>query len=119
MPDILSWLQCFSLYAAVVGAHYPEKARELLAYQSLIIAEHRRCGGEGWLLYEMAFHQRISNIKEADFSKLNQSLYLTTFVAYGRSCSRCLLSDHSQEECALHPHQVASTGPRLEDRRGA
>ena len=120
VPDILSWLQCFSLYAAVVGAHYPEKARELLAYQALLVAEHRRCGGKGWLLYDAAFCQQISNIQEADFSKLNQSLYLTTFVAYGgkgRSCNHCLLSDHSQEECALRPKQVAQYNTRVEERR--
>ena len=27
--DMLSWLQCFSLYAAVVASKYPEKAKEL------------------------------------------------------------------------------------------
>ena len=106
VPDILSWLQCFSLYAAVLGAQFPEKSKDLLAYWALLISEHRRCGGRGWILYDSAFHQQISDIREADFSKLNQSLYLTTFVAYGgrgRSCNRCLLSDHAQEECALHP----------------
>ena len=74
VPDILSWLQCFSMYAAVLGAHYPEKMKELLAYQALIISEHRRCGGRGWLLYDAAFRKQISNIQEADFSRLNQSL---------------------------------------------
>ena len=64
VPDILSWLQC-------------------LAYQALIISKHRRCGGRGWLLYNAPFRQQVSNIRKADFSWLNQSLYLTTFVAYG------------------------------------
>ena len=93
VPDILSWLQCFSLYAAVVGAHYPEKARELLAYQALLVAEHRRCGGKGWLLYDAAFRQQISNIQEADFSKLNQSSTLQlswpTVVKVGAVITAC------------------------------
>lgn len=54
IPDILSWLHSFSLYAAVVGSRYPRKSKELLAYQALIISEHRRCGGRGWLLYDTA-----------------------------------------------------------------
>jgi len=29
IPDIMSWVQAFSLYAAVVGTHHPEKTKEL------------------------------------------------------------------------------------------
>ena len=32
VPDILSWLQSFSAYAAVLCSQYPAKARELWAY---------------------------------------------------------------------------------------
>ena len=35
IPDMLSWLHCFSLYAAVVSSKYPHKAREFWAYQAL------------------------------------------------------------------------------------
>ena len=55
VPDILSLFQCFSLYAAVLVAHFPEKSKDLLAYQALMISEHRRCGGRGWILYDFAF----------------------------------------------------------------
>ena len=37
---------------------------------------------------------------------VNQSLYSTTFLAFGGRglfCTRCLMADHSQEDCALHP----------------
>jgi hypothetical protein len=36
IPDILSWIQCVS---AVVVSVYPEKMRELLAYQGMIVSE--------------------------------------------------------------------------------
>ena len=49
IPDIMSWVQCFSAYAAVLVSKYPEKAKELLAYQTLMVGKHRRCGGRGWL----------------------------------------------------------------------
>ena len=116
MPDLLSWLQSFSLHAAVVGTHYPSKASELLAYQALMITEHRRCRGRGWLLHDTAFYQQISSIEKADFSELNQSLYLTTFVAHGGSCVHSLSQDHLQE-CALHPQKPVAVSPRKEDRR--
>lgn len=108
VPDLMSWLQCFSAYAAVVGSQYPEKAKELWAYQAMIIGEARRCGGRGWALYDSAFRQRVSSLTEVDFSKLNQALYSTTFLAYGgrgRFCASCSMSDHTPEECALHPNR--------------
>ena len=106
VPDILSWLGCFSLYAAVVCSKHPKKARELLAYQAMMIAEHRRCGGQGWLLYDSAFRQQIISLNIVDFAKINQSLYATTFLAHasrGQCCPSCLMPDHQQEDCALNP----------------
>ena len=83
IPDMMSWLQCFTSYVAVVISRHPEKARELLAYQAMMIGEARRCGGRGWLLYDAAFRQQITSFETVDFSKINQSLYSTTFLAYG------------------------------------
>lgn len=99
IPDILSWLQCFSLYAAIVGSKHPEKTQELLAYQAFMIGETRRCGGHGWLLYDAAFRQQIRLFETVDFSKINQSLYSTMFLAYGggwgKFCPDCMMADHS------------------------
>lgn len=110
VPDLLSWVQCFSLYAGVVTSRYPEKIKELLAYQATIVAEARRCGGRGWLLYDTAFRQNITSLEETDFSHLEQSIYATTFLAYStgktKSCPDCMMSDHSREECALHPNRA-------------
>ena len=106
VPDLLSWLQCFSSFAAVLSSRYPKKARELWAYQATIISEQRRCGGRGWHLYDAMFRQQISSIESMDFSKLNQGLYATTFLAYGgkgQVCKECLSSDYSHDDCALHP----------------
>ena len=109
VPDMLSWLNCFSLYAAVITSKYPHKARELWAYQAMMVSEQRRCGGRGWLLYDSGFRQQLTSVEAADFSKINQSLYTTTFLAYGGRglyCPHCLASDHAQEDCALHPQQA-------------
>ena len=38
--------KCFSVYAAIVVSRYPEKTRDLWAYQALMIDEERRCGGK-------------------------------------------------------------------------
>ena len=109
MPDFESWLQSFSAYAAVICSRYPHKGKELWAYQATMIAEHRKCGGRGWLLYDTAFRQQITSLEATDFSRINQSLYSTTFLAYrgrGQFCVRCMMSDHEQEDCALHPNRA-------------
>ncbi len=36
IPDLVTWLQCFSLYVAVVAAKQPGKVADLMAYQVLI-----------------------------------------------------------------------------------
>ena len=121
IPDMLSWFQCFSLYAAVVVSKYPEKGKELWAYQVTLIREARRCGGQGWLLYDSAFCQQITSFDAVDFSKINQSLYSTMFLAYGagaRFCPECMMADHSQEECALHLSRALPVVQMQEVRRG-
>lgn len=107
VPDIMSWVQCFGVYMAVVTSKFPERTKELLAYQTLIVREARRCGGKGWLAYDAHFRQQTVGDAKADWSKLNQSLYAVTFVAQGerdknKSCILCLESDHSEEQCALY-----------------
>ena len=47
IPDLLSWVQCFGTYMAVLTSKFPGKLKHLLAYQTLIIREARRCGGKG------------------------------------------------------------------------
>ena len=41
VPDFLSWLQCFGVYVGIVANHKPEKLRQLMAYQTLMIREAR------------------------------------------------------------------------------
>ena len=52
VPDFDAWLQCFSMYAAVICSKYPGKAKDLWAYQAFMVTEYRKCGGRGWLIYD-------------------------------------------------------------------
>ena len=69
------------MYACVVVAQKPEKIHQLLAYQTMVVREARRCGGTGWQTYDIMFRQQVANDEEADWSKLNGSLYSVTFLA--------------------------------------
>ena len=107
VPDILSWIQCFGTYACIVAAVQPEKTQQLLAYQTMVVREARRCGGAGWQAYDTMFRQQVSNDPKSDWSKLNSSLYAVTFLAQqngkGKGCLYCLETDHTAPECALAP----------------
>ena len=107
VPDLLSWVQCFGVYACVVASKHPEKIREMMAYQTTIIREARRCGGAGWQGYDNMFRQHAANLPSIDWSKVNNSLFAVTFMAQqngrGKTCELCLEPDHVAAECALAP----------------
>ncbi len=46
VPDLLSWIACFGMYASVVAHKYPHRVRELWAYQTMVVHEARRHGGK-------------------------------------------------------------------------
>lgn len=125
VPDLLSWVQCFGTYMGVIASQYPDRVKPLLAYQTLIVREARRCGGRGWQSYDSMFRQQVAGRPDADWSKLNSTLYAVTFLAQagtGRTCPLCLESDHREEECALakaRPTPLPRAGPSRDTARNA
>lgn len=105
VPDLLSWVQCFGIYMAVVASRYPERVKKLLAYQTLIVWEARRCGGKGWLSYDSYFRQQMAGDWKGDeWGRLNPYLFSSTFLALGSpcrpSCTLCLEPDHQEDVCS-------------------
>ena len=90
--------------------------KQLLAYQTMIIREARRCGGNGWLqAYDSFFRQQVACKVDADWSELNTSLYAVTFLAQstkgGQGCTSCMEPDHMQQDCAMSYQRPRSPGP--------
>ena len=98
IPNLLSWVQCFGSYMGVVNSRHPEKIKQLLVYQTLIVREAplskiqllnlellpqmvpspsplspstARCGGCGWLAYDSMFRQQAAGNPSVDWSRLN------------------------------------------------
>lgn len=120
VPDLLSWVQCFGTYMGVIASQFPDRVKSLLAYQTLIVREARRCGGRGWQSYDSMFRQQVAGRLDVDWSRLNSTLYAVTFLAQagaGKTCPLCLESDHREEECALakaRPALLPKAGPSRE-----
>jgi hypothetical protein len=122
VPDLLSWVQCFGVYIAIMASKYPERIQKLLAYQALIIREARRCGAKGWLSYDSYFRQQMAGEWRGDeWGRLNPYLFSSTFLALGSSqrpnCTLCLEPDHHDDECALAKPKLSYAQPKLREHR--
>lgn len=109
VPDLISWVQCFGIYAAVVSVSHPDQILQLLAYQMMVVRKAIRCGGRGWQSYDAMFRQQAAISPSVDWSKLNNSLYLTMLLQQqngrGRTCVHihCMETDHTSKDCTLAP----------------
>ena len=60
LSDIVLWLQAFSIYASVLVATFPGRARDLWAYQLLILRTYAQFRGLAWLNYDKAFRHNAA-----------------------------------------------------------
>ena len=81
VPDLLGWLQCFGTYACVFCEAFPQKRKELWAYQTFLIRESQQCDGEGWRDYNSMFRQQVASAAELEWARVNNSLFAVTFLA--------------------------------------
>ena len=112
VPDFLFWLQYFGVYVGMVATHKPENLRQLMVYQTLIIREAQRCGGDGWQGYDMMFGQLAATVPSTGWRQLIFALYTVTFVAQqngkGKTCHYCLETDYQSGDCALAPRKLGN-----------
>ena len=101
VPNLLSWVQCFSMFSGVVARQHPERTK---AYLTMVVWEAIRCGGSGWREYDAMFRQLAASGEATDWAKLNPSIYAVSFLAQsvrGKMCPHCLEPDHVAETCVL------------------
>lgn len=75
LSDIIQWLQAFSIYASVVVASFPGRARDLWAYQLLILRTFARFRGLAWLNYDEAFRRDAAARHVTDWSSMHLELF--------------------------------------------
>ena len=79
IPTILEWVQCFSLYTAIVSRKQPERVPDLLGYQSLIIDAHREFKGDYWMGYDRCFLQSAAATRIDKWANVDITLWSVTF----------------------------------------
>ena len=73
--DILTWVECFNSYTAVLTTYFPSRSRDLLAYMALIIRTAKRFRGKAWLDYDRAFRREAAATNLRDWSVMRPDLY--------------------------------------------
>ena len=105
--SIKSWLECYARMAAVLVLRFPEKAPELWAYQSTIVATAHNYEGANWVAYDRQFRRDMLARKDLNWSTPNTRLYNEAFTGRARSiprCPHCLADDHSGVTCPHNPN---------------
>ena len=113
VPDLMSWVQCFGMYASVLSEVHPELRKGLWAYQTMIVREARRSNFRGWQEYDMMFRQQEASAADLKWGSINNALYAVTFAAPQPMlpekaakggitiCRHCQEPDHASGDCAL------------------
>ena len=75
ISDILTWVECFNSFTAVLTSFFPFRSRDLLAYMALIIRTSKRFGGMAWYNYDRAYRREAAASSIRDWSMMRPDLY--------------------------------------------
>ena len=80
VTNISQWLERYSVVTAILATRFPEKAPELLAYQSSIIRAERNYEGKQWVAYDRQYRREALAQKDLNWSVPNVRLYNEAFT---------------------------------------
>ena len=75
IPDLATWLQCFSLYVATIATKFPGRVPELMAYQMIIAKASQRYRWPSWIVYDQNFHQEAAGSSKQAWGRVDPSIY--------------------------------------------
>ncbi len=103
IPDFPTWLQCFSVYSAVLILKYPERATSLLLYQKNIAYLSQRFRWPSWVVYDNSFRSEAADNAKTDWSLIDYGVHSRSFhnqtLIRDSWCANCHSVDHLQADC--------------------
>ena len=112
-PDLGTWLQCFSIYTAVVLTKFPERATSLMLYAANIAKLSQKFRWPSWVIYDNSFRQEAAETGRTDWNRIDASLHAQCFHGMALSaeswCSLCHSVDHLKNSCPLKPQDLPPT----------
>ena len=105
VTNILEWVQCYSIYVAVLTAKHPHRIQDLMGYQALIVEACLEYGSETWLGYNRRFRQLAAASPDTTWAKIDPTLWNMAFTgqAKARRCKFCFSLTHPSEDCNWAP----------------
>ena len=88
ITDIFRWIECFTIYVAVLASKYPSVVPELLAYMLVIIKAQREYEEPAWRLYDEAFRDKAAAMGNKKWAQVDPHIYDQVFT--GRACRTAL-----------------------------
>ena len=75
IPDLATWLQCFSIYVATIATKFPGRIPELMAYQTTIAKASMKYKWPSWVVYDQNFRQEAAGNPTQSWAKVDPSIY--------------------------------------------
>ena len=107
VTKIKTWLECYARLAAVLVTRFPEKAPELLAYQSTIVKAAHSYKGTTWVAYDRQYRRQMLARKDLNWSVPDSRLYNEAFTGRARTvprCQHCISEEHDSSSCPQNPN---------------
>ena len=105
VTNILEWLQCFSIYVAIRGQKQPERIRDLMGYQALIIEAYLEYKSNCWMGYDRRFRQICASQPSRSWAAIHPTLWNLAFTGQAKTtrCTHCFSLSHQASDCELAP----------------
>lgn len=81
IKDLPSWLEAWTIYAAIYSAAHPPRSQELFSYQHLILNAASKFQFGAVLEYDRTFRAQLAANPSLKWDHIAQDLYTTTFDA--------------------------------------
>jgi len=78
-PEILDWIQCFSIYIAIISGSKPKRTADVIGYQSIIIGASQLSHEGRWILYNRCFHLKALASRTRQWSTINITIWNMAF----------------------------------------
>ena len=111
IPDLATWVQCFSLYVAAIASHQLGRVPDLMAYQTLIAKASMKYKWPAWVVYDQNFRQEVAGNPGQAWGRADPSIYAQCFTGQALSgenwCNKCQSLDHTSSNCPARPRKRA------------
>ena len=118
IPDITTWVQCYSIYVSVMATRHGDFVPELMAYMRDIIRASKQFKWPAWIVYDINYRQHMAETAEKDWSKVDASIYSRCLTGWARPttwCEWCVSLDHETNDCPFSNQPIrARDKPRFQ-----